>query len=93
MSRIRCGGCNYPAVVKLVCKLTFADGQQVTGQVHAAAPAVKYPFIYSGDTDRLAIQCFEGTLSDLELIFTVTAQRTGAKLIRERTGDYDSKAR
>jgi len=78
-------------MVKLVCKLTFSDGQEAAGMVDAAASGVNYPIIYSGAANRLAMQYAEGTPSDLELIFTVTAHRTGAKLTVERTGQYESR--
>jgi hypothetical protein len=79
-------------VVKLVCKLTFPDGKEAAGEVHAASPAVEYPIAYSGTTRRLPIIYERGTASDLELLFTVAAQRTGAKLSVERSGTYDSRS-
>jgi hypothetical protein len=79
-------------VVTLLCKLTFPDGPEVTGEVHASSPAVEYPIVYTGAVERLPMQYQRGTPSDLELTFTVAARRSGAKLTVERSGCYESRA-
>ncbi len=75
----------------LACKLTFPDGQEVTGEVRASSPAIQYPIVYGGRVNRLPIHYQSGTVSDLELVFTVAAQRSGAKLAMERSGSYESR--
>jgi hypothetical protein len=80
------------AMLTVVCTLKFADGLQVTGEVQAASPAVPYPIHYSGALNRLPMRYDAGTASDLELTFTMAANRSGAKLSVERSGSYDSRA-
>ena len=78
-------------MLTLVCKLTFADGQEVTGKIEARFPATDYPIIYTGPVDRLSLKPLQGTPSDLELIFKVYANKEGINLTMEKSGDYDSR--
>jgi len=78
-------------MLSVVCKLTFPDGQEVTGKIEAKSPATDYPFVYTGPAERLKSQPASGTASDLELLFRLTAHREGATLTVERSGAYESR--
>ena len=73
------------------CKLTFADGKAATGTLQARSAGVAYEITYRGALERLENRPPKGTVSDLELIFRMTAEREGAMLNVERSGEYESR--
>jgi hypothetical protein len=79
-------------MLSIFCALLFDDGQEATGMVEAITSGVKYPFAYSGASDRLPMKYSSGTPTDLELIFNVAASRTGGKLTITRVGEYQPRA-
>jgi hypothetical protein len=72
-----------------ICTLTFPDGQQVTGRIEARSAGAASSILYTGAVDRLGLKCDNGTPADLELVFALAAQKTGATLVVEKTGDYE----
>ncbi|MDB6017567.1 MAG: hypothetical protein JWR19_2056 [Pedosphaera sp.] len=76
-------------MLTVACTLTYSDGQEVTGRIEARSPGVNYPITCTGSVDRLGTKCDTGTASDLELLFTLAARRTGAKFDISRTGQYE----
>jgi hypothetical protein len=78
-------------VLKVSCKLTFSDGKAATGTLQARSAGVAYEITYGGATERLDNRPEKGTVSDLELIFRMAAERQGAMLNVERSGEYESR--
>src|SRR4051794_17200001 len=78
-------------MLTVTCKLTFSDGQEATGKIEARSAGESYPITYTGRVDRLLMKYAQGTASDLELLFRMTAQRGDAKFCKESTGKYESK--
>ena len=73
------------------CKLTFSDGKAATGRLQARSAGVAYEIIYGGALERLDNRPAKGTVSDLELVFRMAAEREGAMLNVERSGEYESR--
>ena len=73
----------------VVCTLTFPDGQLVTGRIEARSSGASYPIAYDGAVDRLVMKYESGTAADLELVFTLAAQQSGASLAIEKAGKYE----
>jgi hypothetical protein len=78
-------------MLTVTCRLTFRDGQEVTGRIEARSAGENYPITYGGKSARLGMRLPTGTASDLELLFSMAAKREDAKLVVERSGKYESK--
>jgi hypothetical protein len=72
----------------IICKLTFPDGAIVTGKLSAIASSFDAPVTYSGPVDRLTHIFEKTTVGTLKLVFSQTAEKTGAKLTVRTRGIY-----
>ncbi len=78
-------------MLTMICTLTFADGQKVTGTINAASYESNYPVIYKGAANRLPLaeRAEPRQAVSLERFFRDQAKRSGATFRKRIKGSYD----
>lgn len=79
-------------MVKIICKITFADGAMLTGSIDGMRSTDdRYPVHYEGAIDRLPakdrLPMTHG--STLKAVFTNLARAAKARLETSEIGSYD----
>lgn len=77
------------ALVVQVCRLHFADGQVVSGQIEASSLRADCPIRYAGPYQRLPYCYPTADLVLLRALFQSFARELGARFEEESTGSFD----
>ncbi len=76
-------------MLTLTCKIKFADGATVSGQIVTPSPETEMPVFYAGAVDRLVKQFPKSDAAFLEFIFKKESKRSGGALTVTRDGEFD----